>query len=394
MAAAEQNESLPGLEQDFSEAGGDKGPAGPYATTQRLAGGLGGEKAAVEALATQGHQVLWYKPDILETNQGGIDAVTMKDGVVYLLDNKAYNTERNVSSVSALTTNFEHNLGSVKSDLGKVLTQPDLNHEQGQVIQSALDALDRGDYIKAVTNANIFSKTGAVPQDVTDRLEREHDIQFINLMPKSSSVAPASEARSEATPETHEPEALADRLPSAQPEADRSPEEPADERLREEEPAADRLPAEEPPSGRTAVEQSASYQPSEAAVYTEPTSVSEETAYHEPASSEDSSSSRQPSSTSDETSYRDTGYSYDPVSGSYQPSSTSEEDSTTHDESSLSSEDDSASSYGEDHSDSGESDTEQSDYEEPSYEDTSYEDTSQESDPVEEDHSSFDEEDR
>jgi hypothetical protein len=392
--AAEQDESIPGFEQAFSEAAGDTGPAAPYPTTQRLAGGLGGEKAAVEALAGQGHQVIWYKPDILGTNQGGVDAVTMKDGVVYLLDNKSYNTERNVSSVSALTTNFEGNLEEVKSNLSDVLNQRDLNPEQGQVIHAALDALDRGDYVKAVTNANIFSRSGAIPQDVTDRLEQEHGIQFINLMPKSPPAPPASEERSESA--LDRPEALADRLAVAEPATDRLPAEvlPAD-RPAAEQPPSDHPSAQGPPSDRTSTEEPpASYQPSEEAVSNEPSAVSEEATYHEPAHSEDSGSSYQPSSTSDEASYRDTGYSYDPVSGSYQPGSTSEEDSSAHEESSLSSGEDSASSYAEDQCGSGESDAEESDSEEPSYEDTSYEDTSHESDPVEEDHSSFDEEDR
>jgi hypothetical protein len=372
MAAAEQDERIPGFEEAFGEAAGDTGPTTPYATTQRLARGLGGEKAAVEALAAQGHQVIWYKPNILETNQGGVDAVTMKDGVVYLLDNKSYNTERNISSVSALTTNFD--LDRVKLNLNKVLNQKDLNPEQDQVIHAALDALDRGDYVKAVTNANIFSRSGEVPQDVTDRLEQEHGIQFINLMPKSPAVTSASEARSEAAPGRSEP--AADRLPT-------------------QEPAADRLPTQEPAADRASVEESpASYQPSEQAVYNEPSSVSGETTYHEPSYSRDSGSSYQPSFASAETSYRDPAHTYDPVSGSYQPSYTPEEESATHDESSLSSENDSASSYTEDHSGSGESDTQESDYEEPSYEETSDEDTSHESEPVEEDHSSFDEEDR
>src|SRR5580700_1260458 len=258
MAAAEQDERIPGFEEAFGEAAGDTGPTTPYATTQRLARGLGGEKAAVEALAAQGHQVIWYKPNILETNQGGVDAVTMKDGVVYLLDNKSYNTERNISSVSALTTNFD--LDRVKLNLNKVLNQKDLNPEQDQVIHAALDALDRGDYVKAVTNANIFSRSGEVPQDVTDRLEQEHGIQFINLMPKSPAVTSASEARSEAAPGRSEP--AADRLPTQEPAADRLP---------TQEPAADRLPTQEPAADRASVEESpASYQPSEQAVYNEP----------------------------------------------------------------------------------------------------------------------------
>ena len=273
MAGAEQDESIPGFEQAFSEAVGDTGPAAPYPTTQRLAGGLGGEKAAAEALADQGHQVIWYKPDIRGTNQPGIDAVTMKDGVVYLLDNKSYNTERNVSAVPALTTNFERNLDDVKLNLNNVLNEKGLNPEQDHVINTALDALDRGDYVKAVTNANIFSRSGEVPQDVTDRLEQEHAIQFINLMPKSPPAPPASEERSESA--LDRPEALADRLAVAEPATDRPPAEvlPAD-RPAAEQPPSDHPSAQEPPSDRTSAEEPpASYQPSEEAGYNEPSPV-------------------------------------------------------------------------------------------------------------------------
>jgi hypothetical protein len=157
--------------------------------------------------------------------------------------------------------------------------------------------------------------------------------------------------------------------------------------------ATEQAPSHEPgPAAEDTTSHEPSYTDQSASSSYQPGSTAEEATYHEPAHSEDSSS-YQPSSTSDETSYRDAGYSYDPVSGSYQPSSTSEEDSSAHEESSLSSGEDSASSYTEDHSDSGGSDSGESDSEEPSY-DTSYEDTSHESDPVEEDNSSFDEEDR
>ena len=50
---------------------------GIYETTGRLARGLAGEKAATEFLASEGHQILQYKPDITGTNQGGFDMVTM-----------------------------------------------------------------------------------------------------------------------------------------------------------------------------------------------------------------------------------------------------------------------------------------------------------------------------
>ena len=93
------------VERGFAESD-TPDTSGPYQTTQRLARGNLGERAATEALARDGHQILHYKPEITGTNQGGIDMVTMRNGIVYLVDNKALSKGGNVSSVSALTTNF------------------------------------------------------------------------------------------------------------------------------------------------------------------------------------------------------------------------------------------------------------------------------------------------
>ena len=41
---------------------------------------------AADALANDGHTLLCYKPSILGTNQGGIDIVTMRNGVVNFID--------------------------------------------------------------------------------------------------------------------------------------------------------------------------------------------------------------------------------------------------------------------------------------------------------------------
>ena len=54
------------------------------------------------------------KPIILGTNQGGIDFVTIRNGVVHLVDNKALTRSGNVASVSSLTTNFPKNLATIK----------------------------------------------------------------------------------------------------------------------------------------------------------------------------------------------------------------------------------------------------------------------------------------
>jgi hypothetical protein len=79
---------------------------GLYDGPQRLARGNLGERLASDALAADGYDILAYKPDIIGTNQGGIDIVAMRGDDLYLVDNKALTRSGNVSSVSALTDNF------------------------------------------------------------------------------------------------------------------------------------------------------------------------------------------------------------------------------------------------------------------------------------------------
>src|SRR5207249_4212662 len=52
-------------------------PSEPYSTTVQLMKANLGERYAAESLAQEGHEIVMYKPDILETNQHGIDIVTL-----------------------------------------------------------------------------------------------------------------------------------------------------------------------------------------------------------------------------------------------------------------------------------------------------------------------------
>jgi len=153
---------------------------GPYSTTARLARGNLGERLAAEALAADGHDILIYKPSIMGTNQGGIDIVSLHNGVLYLIDNKALTRSGNVSSVSALTTNFTQNLNTTRLDLVDMLAKAASEQERA-IAQQALGALDTGNYVRAVTNANVARDT-KILSGVTSNLHGQ-GIRFIDVFP-------------------------------------------------------------------------------------------------------------------------------------------------------------------------------------------------------------------
>jgi Holliday junction resolvase-like predicted endonuclease len=155
------------------------GDQGVYATSSRLAQGNLGERLATEALAAEGHQILFYKPDILGTNQGGIDVVTRQDGMLYLIDNKALTRDVNVSSVSALTTNFVQNVAAARDDFAAYAADATRPAAEVQVFQQAVTDIDAGNYVRAVTNASISEQ---VARGLTQKLQDE-GIQFINVRP-------------------------------------------------------------------------------------------------------------------------------------------------------------------------------------------------------------------
>ena len=150
--------------------------------SERLARGNLGERQATDWLAANKYDILNYKPDIKGTNQGGIDMVAMKDDKDYLVDNKALSRDGNVSSVSALTTNFKQNLEAVKKSLQAMADDAKRPAEERAMVQKAIEALKNDNYVKVVTNANI-AENDRILSGVTDAL-KEKDIRFVDVMNK------------------------------------------------------------------------------------------------------------------------------------------------------------------------------------------------------------------
>jgi Holliday junction resolvase-like predicted endonuclease len=150
--------------------------------SERLARGNKGEKLAADWLAANKYDILDYKPHIKGTNQGGIDMVAMKDDKVYLVDNKALSRDGNVSDVPALTDNFEKNLKKVKVSLRAMADDTERSADEIALIREAIAALDKGNYVKVVTNANI-AENDRILSGVTDAL-KEKDIRFVDVMNK------------------------------------------------------------------------------------------------------------------------------------------------------------------------------------------------------------------
>jgi Holliday junction resolvase-like predicted endonuclease len=151
---------------------------GAFDTAERLKRGNLGEKLATEALAAEGHKILGYKPSVLGTNQGGIDMVTIKDGFVHFIDNKALSRSGNVSSVSALTTNFAKNKDAVLKELKDALARA-ASKEEKDVLQSAVTAIEKGNYKRVVTNANL-TKNDAILSGVSQAL-KDKGFEFIDV---------------------------------------------------------------------------------------------------------------------------------------------------------------------------------------------------------------------
>ncbi|MEU6750577.1 hypothetical protein ABZ914_30560 [Spirillospora sp. NPDC046719] len=149
------------------------------APAPRLARGNFGERAATEWLAAEGHTILSYKPDIRGTNQGGIDMVTMKGQKVFFVDNKALTRAGNVSSVSALTTNFEKNKAAVLRELKAALAGAG-SAEERTVLRQAVGAIEQGRYVRVVTNANVAPEDKTL-SGLSSRLASQ-GIEFIDVM--------------------------------------------------------------------------------------------------------------------------------------------------------------------------------------------------------------------
>lgn len=165
--------------REFAEAMADAYKRGDGAIpSSRLTRGLLGEKLATDALAADGHKIISYKPNLSGTNQPGFDILTLKDGYLQAVDNKALTRAGNVSSVSSLTRNFDTNLTSARQEIATALegaTHP----EQRRVLTEAIEAIDAGRVRKVVTNAN-WTPDDKILTGVTDNLARQ-GVEFIDV---------------------------------------------------------------------------------------------------------------------------------------------------------------------------------------------------------------------
>jgi hypothetical protein len=189
MTAAELETELEDAAEAMASAAPPPPPPGAYQTTPQLMRGNLGERLATEALAALGHQILMYKPDIRGTSMPGIDTVTIHNGQVWLVDNKALSRGGNIYSVSALTRNLNRNIATVDAQLAGMASDPNRTATERQLAQQALTQLRAGNYVRAVTNANV-ARPSNVPKGVDSRLQKR-GIRFVDLFRSAAQPAPA-----------------------------------------------------------------------------------------------------------------------------------------------------------------------------------------------------------
>jgi hypothetical protein len=143
-----------------------------------------GERLAADALAANGHVIIYAPTETKEASQSGFDIVTMKKddsgkNVLYMIDNKAFTTGNDVGRVSALEENREKNIEKLREYLAEYEAKAENDHQRG-VLQEASRLLDRKeDQCFAVTNAAV-AKDEKLSKDVSDRL-KEKNIEFLDI---------------------------------------------------------------------------------------------------------------------------------------------------------------------------------------------------------------------
>jgi hypothetical protein len=189
----------------------------PPFPNQSHAQGFIGERIAAETLVSRGHTLLSDLPAHPSdtVHPGGFDIVTIKDGWVHVIDNKAYDVRQGASreelrEVSAFSPRrYQLNLHGdpdrtqpvtdVKDGLKPFLQQKlrsDPNNPAAATWRAALDAIDNNRVVKAVTNARIYAPTREIRnEDGTTRVENRailssvsarlgaQGVQFIDVRP-------------------------------------------------------------------------------------------------------------------------------------------------------------------------------------------------------------------
>jgi hypothetical protein len=182
----------PEFELDATAEAMARAPRGAYRTTPQLMRGNLGERLATEALAAMGHQILGYKPDISGTSRPGVDIVTLQNGQVWLIDNKAYSRGGTIRGASALARNFRRNLGQVRGQLASMAFDPQRSSGEHGLLQRALQLLNTGHYVRAVTNANV-SRQNKIPTGLHPSLQRK-GIVFLDVFRGAGVPAPMGSA--------------------------------------------------------------------------------------------------------------------------------------------------------------------------------------------------------
>ncbi len=173
-----------GLEAELEQAaelmaGPPPAPPGAYQTTPQLLRGNWGERLATEVLPTLGFQILDYKPDIRQTSVPGIDILALRNNHVWLVDNKALSRNGAVYRVSSLTTSFPRNLQNVRKFLSRVADDPKAPDFQRTLYRQALQNLNAGRFVRAVSNANVALQN-KIPNRVSPRLKKQ-GIAFLDM---------------------------------------------------------------------------------------------------------------------------------------------------------------------------------------------------------------------
>lgn len=158
-------------------------PDESFQTAEKLKKGLFGERTATDALAQDGHEIILSKPDIMGTNQGGIDIVTVKDNQAYLIDNKALTTGRNVNSVSALDRNLKQNIAELVKELKAARNKPGATKMQQDKLDEAIQLIENKKFKLVVTNASLVENIGQASRGITDKLLKK-GFEFIDIMRK------------------------------------------------------------------------------------------------------------------------------------------------------------------------------------------------------------------
>ena len=140
-----------------------------------------GERLAAEALAAAGYKIVYYKPDLKGTTTPGFDIIAIKDGHLWIIDNKAYAraTGGVLKDVSALTTNYTQNITNLRRDL--VSWAQNAPGPVQNVMAEAQQLLNAGKIKLAVTNATVIVEPGRSGITGIDPALTSKGIQFLDV---------------------------------------------------------------------------------------------------------------------------------------------------------------------------------------------------------------------